>query len=355
MSQTIIDTGATEMDAATRKANELVRNIVAALAAVQPEGRIDWLLKTLHHPSEREVDMGRANATLNAPTDDALTTSSQSPYARTLSDLEADHTGKYVCSDLAVMRVVSLLVAVPGLVRGRRVLELGCGLGALGHVCAALEANAVVSTDGEESTVALARATAAKLPAHSTAFLGDEGSDNIPTVISSSEIDFFTLRWGDAAALETLCSNGSSSSSAGGGNFELIVGNELMYYATPVDALVATVAAALRRSSAALRPEEPPACAVISHFFRRAGLPIELVVACESHGLACLDLTLPGAERDTCRSQLLCWASDVEAVQCCLPAAVNPRPLAQVIAEEEATDDIERHVGGFDYDPSIFE
>lgn len=348
-----MDTGATEMAVATAKATKLVGHIVAALAAAQPEGRIDWLLKTLHHPSERKVGEGCANAAPSAPTDAAWATSPQPPHAHTLSDREADHTGKYVCSDLAVMRVASLLVAVPGLVRGRRVLELGCGLGALGHVCAALEAGAVVSTDGEESTVALARATAAKLTNETAAVPSEEGSDNPPAVTYSRGIDFSTLRWGDAAALEAL-GNGSSGS-AGRGNFDLVVGNELMYYATPVEALVATVAAALRRPSAAFCPEEPPACAAMSHFFRRAGLPSELVVACESHGLACLELALPGADRDKCRSQLLCWAADVEALQRCLPEEVRSRPLAQVIAEEEAAEDIERHVGGFDYDPSIFE
>jgi hypothetical protein len=121
-----------------------------------------------------------------------------------------------------------------------------------------------------------------------------------------------------------------------------------------------------------------------------------------------LDLALPAAETDTCRTQLLCWAADAEALQqCYVPPPVLVRPLSQVISEEvtfatqqipllglphasvgedvhsqgkklmslpfrylfifsfsvayrvnvsqDAEGDIEQIIGGFEYDSSIFE
>jgi predicted nicotinamide N-methyase len=165
-------------------------------------------------------------------------------------------------------------------VRRRRVLELGCGLAPLGHVCTALGAAAVVATDGEASTVALARATAA---AKATAAVS---SKEAPSAAAAAPgIAFSALRWGDAAAVDAL---GDGFGGSGIGSFELVLGTELMYYATPVAALVATVAAALRRPLAPPLPsphrKAPPACALLSHFFRRAELPRELVAACRAHG-----------------------------------------------------------------------
>lgn len=48
-----------------------------------------------------------------------------------------------------------------------------------------------------------------------------------------------------------------------------------------------------------------------------------------------MDLAFPAAEADTCRTQLLCWKDDAEAMQReYLPPEVLARPLEEVIAEE---------------------
>ena len=84
------------MAEATVKAAAMVAATLTAVRAVELEGqnRMDWLLKMRHH----------------APLEAAE--SSTSP-ATTLPDRELDHTGKYVYSNRAVERLVSLLVARP--------------------------------------------------------------------------------------------------------------------------------------------------------------------------------------------------------------------------------------------------
>lgn len=161
--------------------------------------------------------------------------------------------------------------------RGQRVLELGCGLASLSHICATLGAATVVATDGEDTTVMAARtvAKAASLVSRS------EDASCKPNIDS---IEFSTLRWGNVTAIEAL---GDGHGGSGAGGFDLVLGTELMYYATVVDALVATIATALRRSAidpSLEAPRKVPACAVLSHFFRRADLSQELVAACHEHG-----------------------------------------------------------------------
>lgn len=125
--------------------------------------------------------------------------------------------------------------------------------------------------------VDLARATAA---AKASATVPGEAA---PPTSAAQVIAFSALRWGDAATVEAL----GDGPGGGTGSFDLVLGTELMYYATPVDALVATIAAALRRpleTPLASPQNAPPACALLSHFFRRAELPQELVAACNAHG-----------------------------------------------------------------------
>lgn len=156
-------------------------------------------------------------------------------------------------------------------------LELGCGLASLSHICSALGATIVVATDGEDTTVSAAR-TVAKAAAIVSRSKYVSCKSNIDS------IEFSTLRWGNKDAIEAL---GDGHGGTGAGSFDLVLGTELMYYATAVDALVATIATALRPPSLEPSfdsPRKAPACAVLSHFFRRADLSQELVAACRGHG-----------------------------------------------------------------------
>ena len=103
-------------------------------------------------------------------------------------------------------RVVKFLEDAPSLVRGKRVVELGCGaLAALARASIILGAKSALATDGSETIVALARAHCAAAQ----------------------------LRFGEPC------------DAAPGATADLVLGSELLYYNTDLDALVATIAGQL--------------------------------------------------------------------------------------------------------------
>ena len=116
------------------------------------------------------------------------------------------------------------LCAHPDLVRGKRVVELGAGSGAVGLVCAALGAEYVCLTD-VPSALHLLEANAARNAAAS----------------SSSRVGVAPCTWGDAAHIEALL--------AKGGAFDVVVACEVVYKQDEevLQALAATQDALLSR------------------------------------------------------------------------------------------------------------
>ena len=115
--------------------------------------------------------------------------------------LEADGTCRRLWP--AALVLSRYLCVHPELVRGKRVVELGAGAGAVGLVCAALGAQRVVLTDMAEA-----------LP-----LLRDNVARNAK-VGGDSTVDVLPCRWGDEADAAALLA---------GGGFDLVVACEVVY------------------------------------------------------------------------------------------------------------------------------
>lgn len=114
----------------------------------------------------------------------------------------------------AEQALARVMAHAPSLCRGKRVLELGCGLGAIGLACAASGAFEVLLTDAEEPMVACARGAVA---AH--------GFDNVHVAV---------LDWADAEQLHALRQS----------CFDIIVAADVLYDES-APALVANLLATL--------------------------------------------------------------------------------------------------------------
>ena len=260
-----------------------------------------------------------------------------------------DHTGKRIyragvkrCVDFLCQRSIS-----EGLVHGRRVLELGCGLAIASHLTLILGAVRAVATDGVESTVQQARKASRKVPSVLQTLCAGAVQLDIPINI---EVEYERLEWGSRpTGADSLLSNEEEY-------FDLIIGTELMYGATDVYALVATIAAFLDRK---VQIGRTCACAILAHIFRSQKNPIDLVAACDEYGLDCIDVSWRekrqkvsenndsvqvGAAIDdvfdmshNASLQLLCWKGRVPSLLEKVPSeiAATARPLAQVLSDQE--------------------
>jgi len=135
------------------------------------------------------------------------------------------------------------------IVRGRDVLELGAGTGAVGLVCAALGASSVTMTDRDEATLSLMH-TNARINGHYDAS-------------SSCEVCVQGLDWGDPATYIQ------------GASYGLVVAADVLYLPEHCAALPDAVAAHLA----------PGGQIVVACGLRRAGLLDALVSALRSVGL----------------------------------------------------------------------
>jgi hypothetical protein len=152
--------------------------------------------------------------------------------------------------------------------RGARGVELGCGLGMVGLVFAALAgpSGAVVLSDGDAGCVAWAAANAAASAAHA----------------SRAPASVQPLLWGDASAAERLCA-------AAGGPFPLVLGGDLIYGEAAGGGLSAGTGAdnvaALFFTAEALLSRAPRAQLLLG--FQRRSVPLAAVLAAAArHGLA---------------------------------------------------------------------
>eukprot|EP00636_Phaeomonas_parva_P012325 CAMPEP_0118861580 /NCGR_PEP_ID=MMETSP1163-20130328/7070_1 /TAXON_ID=124430 /ORGANISM="Phaeomonas parva, Strain CCMP2877" /LENGTH=182 /DNA_ID=CAMNT_0006795407 /DNA_START=263 /DNA_END=807 /DNA_ORIENTATION=- len=135
----------------------------------------------------------------------------------TRSGQEEDHTGKrpyggamVFCDALGGSAALRSLLG-----GGSRVAELGCGVGLVGLALARCRAAALVLTDGEASTVDLARRNV-----------------EAAGVGTGTEVRCMRLGWGSAEELAAV--QGTQPS----GGFDVVLGTDLMYYRTDVPELV---------------------------------------------------------------------------------------------------------------------
>ena len=197
-----------------------------------------------------------------------------------------DRTGLRLWA-LPARRVVKFLEDAPALVRGKNVIELGCGaLAALARASLALGAKAALATDGSEAIVALARAHCAAAQ----------------------------LRFGEPC------------DAAPGATADLVLGSELLYYNTDLDALVSTIAEQLTIDGVC----------VLCVVHRVHGGAAALAASAASYGLVAFDAPLANDDADVVdasRLHVLCFAGRVESLFASAPA------LVPVVSDSDDDDD----------------
>ena len=196
-----------------------------------------------------------------------------------------DRTGLRLWA-LPARRVVKFLEDAPSLVRGKNVIELGCGAhAALARASIILGAKSALATDGSEAIVALARAHCAAAQ----------------------------LRFGEPCV------------DAPGATADLVLGSELLYYNTNLDALVATIADQL---------SEDGVC-VLCVVHRVHGGAAALAASAASYGLVAFDMPANDDTDvvDASRLHVLCRAGRVESLFDSAPA------LVPVVSDDSDDDD----------------
>ena len=140
---------------------------------------------------------------------------------------------------------------------------------------------------------------------------------------------FEELRWGgdlDGDALRR-------------GRADVVLGSELMYFSTPIEALVLTVASELARDVVARGRGAPP-FALLCHVYRDASLPGRLAALAAEAGLACFDVDEERTNDHASNSRLhvLCWERHVTALFAHMPdLEADARRLASV--QDDESDD----------------
>jgi predicted nicotinamide N-methyase len=196
-----------------------------------------------------------------------------------------DRTGLRLWA-LPARRVVKFLEDAPSLVRGKNVIELGCGAhAALARASVLLGAKSALATDGSEAIVALARAHCAAAQ----------------------------LRFGEPC------------DAAPGATADLVLGSELLYYNTNLDALMATIADQLSQDGVC----------VLCVVHRIYGGAAALMKSAASHGLLAFDMPANDDTDvvDASRLHVLCFAGRVESLFASAPA------LVPVVSEDSDDDD----------------
>ena len=197
-----------------------------------------------------------------------------------------DRTGLRLWA-LPARRVVRFLEDAPALVRGRRVVELGCGAhAALTRASVLLGAKSALATDGSEAIVALARAHCAAAQ----------------------------LRFGEPC------------DAAPGATADLVLGSELLYYNTDLDALVSTIAEQLTIDGVC----------VLCVVHRVHGGAAALAASAASYGLVAFDAPSANDDADVVdasRLHVLCRAGRVESLFDSAPL------LIPVVSDSDDDDD----------------
>ena len=153
------------------------------------------------------------------------------------------------CARLLSRRLVD---AESSRIRGRDVLELGAGVGAVGLVCASLGARSVTLTDRDEAALALMH-TNARLNGHYDA-----------TAASRCEVSVERLDWGDVGTYVHPPNT-----------FDFVVAADVLYLPEHCEALPEAAAAHLK----------PGGRLVVACGLRRAGLMETLAAALQRRGL----------------------------------------------------------------------
>lgn len=220
-----------------------------------------------------------------------------------------DCTGQRVYA--GCQTVVRFLAHHPWLVRGQAVVELGCGVGALGlAVAGRLGARRAVLTDGQPSTLELARVNAEALRLLQGS--GDHGQgEGDPGQVSVRRLLFGS---GDESCRALLAEEGLDQ-----GGVEVVLGAELMYYNVDPAAVLATAAALIRKASA-IGSGDRGGLILLAHIFRGAHLPQALADAARALSLWVLSVPMEEALTEADRGGGASYWTNVSLLVC-LPRA----------------------------------
>ena len=160
----------------------------------------------------------------------------------------------------ATQALARVLAHAPSIVKGKRVLELGCGLGAVGLAAASSQAREVVLTDADEAVLECAAEAAVTT-----------GLDrNVRTRV---------FDWADSSQVEELVENDEP--------YDLILAADVLY-GEPAPDLVASVLNVLLQ-------KQPTAQALIADPVNRT-LRTAFAIACAARGLRLAEGPMPGME-----------------------------------------------------------
>lgn len=265
---------------------------------------------------EEDVDLGPVVGTLKklkqlAPQSFNEACKSKTTTTSGEEDGGTDYTGQRVYTGCQTM--VRFLANHPWLVRGRTVVELGCGVGACGLALAArLGAGKVVLTDGQPSTLELTRANAEALG------LLQDGR------VSVRRLLFGTTGLGSDEGEDDACRALLAEEGLDGAG--VVVGSELMYYNVDPAAVLATAAALVRRGASAEAGADENGgvrnggVILLAHIFRGAHLPQALADAAEALELWVLNVPVGVALTDADRVGGASYWTNVSLLLCLLRA-----------------------------------
>eukprot|EP01038_Epipyxis_sp_PR26KG_P007039 gene7039-9611_t len=182
-----------------------------------------------------------------------------SPYSVSSN---TDATGRRLYSGAHVAIRCLHTLCLSGLLRGKTVIEIGCGIGGMGFVGASHgQYKMLVLTDGDDEALE----TASKNYHH---LYNPYDCDNI---------QISKLVWGDQISLNNLLKKINDDQP-----FDVVIGCELMYYSTDINLLLSTVKSLCHVNNGIF---------IHGHLFRRDGQIEEFID--ESHAIGWNSLEIP--------------------------------------------------------------
>jgi predicted nicotinamide N-methyase len=162
------------------------------------------------------------------------------------------------------------LLQHPELIKHKRIIELGCGVGALGVLLSTkTECSHVCITDGSAEALQLAEVNTA----------------------ATANVSVAKLYWGNAAHEAAVLQNG--------GAYDVCIGADLMYYNVDTAQLVATALHMIEGNSTGF--------ILLAHLFRSPVMQDQLIELAKQRGLVILHVPIESFTTESDRECIHCW------------------------------------------------
>ena len=231
-------------------------------------------IKPLSHPQLIAVDLGKGKqVTVNVPKVEEEPTEAEMSLDGNLDSLLSKYSHLYGAGDVvwpASVALARMLAHVPSFTAGKRVLELGAGLGLAGLAAAAhAGTKRVVLTDRDDTVLEFAR-----------------GAIRSNGLLEGADVSTAILDWGaDAAGI---------AASIGPESFDVIIAADILYDAAACE-LLASLLAKLMPASTVGQGHGPMSRALLADPSQRTNRPA-FAKACAKLGLSVSVDVLPGPE-----------------------------------------------------------